>query len=110
MHRLLKDALVKLLGSPLISHRKDGYSSNTTVRFEQTQLLGQGPSDAAVVRVKGTDKGLAVKTDCNGRYVYLNPRKGGQIAVAEAARNVVCAGGKPSGHNKLFEFRKSIQA
>jgi phosphoribosylformylglycinamidine synthase len=45
--------------------------------------------------VKETGKGLAVKTDCNGRYVYLNPRKGAQIAVAEAARNVTCAGGTP---------------
>jgi phosphoribosylformylglycinamidine synthase len=57
--------------------------------------VGPGPSDAAVVRVKETDKGLAVKTDCNGRYVYLNPRRGAQIAVAEAARNVTCAGGEP---------------
>jgi len=48
-----------------------------------------------VVRLKGTGKGLAVKTDCNGRYVYLNPRRGAQIAVAEAARNVTCAGGTP---------------
>ena len=58
-------------------------------------VVGPGASDAAVVRLKGTGKGLAVKTDCNGRYVYLNPRRGARIAVAEAARNVTCAGGTP---------------
>jgi phosphoribosylformylglycinamidine (FGAM) synthase-like enzyme len=57
-----------------------------------------------VVRVKGTQKGLAVKTDCNGRYVYLNPRRGGQIAVAEAARNVVCAGGQPLAITNCLNF------
>jgi len=57
--------------------------------------VGPGPSDAAVVRVKETGTGLAVKTNGNGRYVALNPRRGAQIAVAEAARNVTCAGGVP---------------
>ena len=47
--------------------------------------------DAAVIRVRGTNKAIAVKTDCNGRYVYLDPRVGGRIAVAEAARPVVAA-------------------
>ncbi|HYG67321.1 MAG TPA: AIR synthase related protein, partial [Anaeromyxobacteraceae bacterium] len=67
-------------------------------------VVGPGASDAAVVRLKGTNRGLAVKTDCNGRYVYLNPRKGGQIAVAEAARNVVCAGGKPLAVTNCLNF------
>jgi phosphoribosylformylglycinamidine synthase len=66
--------------------------------------VGPGPSDAAVVRLKAGKKGLAVKTDCNGRYVYLNPRKGGQIAVAEAARNVVCAGGRPLAVTNCLNF------
>jgi phosphoribosylformylglycinamidine synthase len=57
-----------------------------------------------VVRIKGTKKGLAVKTDCNGRYVYLNPRKGGQIAVAESARNVVCSGAKPMAITNCLNF------
>ena len=57
-------------------------------------VVGPG-SDAAVVRIRGTKKALALTTDCNARYLYLNPEKGGQIAVAEAARNIVCSGGKP---------------
>jgi phosphoribosylformylglycinamidine synthase len=67
-------------------------------------LVGPGMGDAAVVRIKGTKKGLAVKTDCNARYVYLNPRQGGRIAVAEAARNVVCAGGKPLAITNCLNF------
>ncbi len=67
-------------------------------------VVGPGPSDAAVVRIKGTNRGVAVKTDCNGRYVYLNPRKGGQIAVAEAARNVACAGGTPVAITNCLNF------
>ncbi|MEX2600014.1 MAG: AIR synthase related protein, partial [Balneolaceae bacterium] len=64
----------------------------------------RGASDSGVVRIKGTKKGLAVKTDCNGRYVYLNPRRGGQIAVAEAARNVVCSGAKPMAITNCLNF------
>ena len=52
-------------------------------------------SDAAVVRVEDTDKALALSIDGNSRYVYLDPKTGGKIAVAEAARNVVCSGGRP---------------
>ncbi|HOW88419.1 MAG TPA: phosphoribosylformylglycinamidine synthase subunit PurL, partial [Candidatus Omnitrophota bacterium] len=53
--------------------------------------------DAALIRIKGTQKGIAVATDCNSLYVYLDPFEGGKIAVAEAARNVVCSGAKPIG-------------
>jgi len=67
-------------------------------------VVGPGPSDAAVVRIKGTNRGLAVKTDCNGRYVFLDPRRGAQIAVAEAARNVVCAGGRPVAITNCLNF------
>jgi phosphoribosylformylglycinamidine synthase len=61
-------------------------------------------SDAAVVRIKGIKKGLAVKTDCNARFVYLNPRRGTQIAVAESARNVVCVGAKPIAITNCLNF------
>jgi phosphoribosylformylglycinamidine synthase len=61
-------------------------------------------SDAAVLRIKGTEKFLAMTTDCNGRYVYLNPRKGAEIAVAEAARNVVCSGATPIGITNCLNF------
>ncbi|MBM3915375.1 MAG: phosphoribosylformylglycinamidine synthase subunit PurL [Sphingomonadales bacterium] len=62
------------------------------------------PSDAAVVAVKETTKGLAVTTDCNSRYVYADPRKGAMIAVSEAARNIVCSGGLPLGVTNCLNF------
>jgi phosphoribosylformylglycinamidine synthase len=62
------------------------------------------PSDAAVVRVHGTEKALAVTTDCNSRYVFADPYKGAMIAVAEAARNIVCSGGTPVGVTNCLNF------
>lgn len=62
------------------------------------------PSDAPVVTVKGTKKGLAITTDCNSRYVYANPYKGAMIAVSEAARNIVCSGGLPLGITNCLNF------
>ncbi|MBX2903233.1 MAG: phosphoribosylformylglycinamidine synthase subunit PurL [Chitinophagales bacterium] len=63
------------------------------------------PSDAAVVRVQpNSDKALAVTVDCNARYVWANPLVGGQIAVAEAARNIVCSGGDPSAITNCLNF------
>ncbi|KJS20801.1 MAG: phosphoribosylformylglycinamidine synthase [Clostridiaceae bacterium BRH_c20a] len=61
-------------------------------------------ADAAVVRVKGTKKGIALTIDCNSRYVYLNPYVGGKIAVSEAARNLVCTGAKPLGVTDCINF------
>jgi phosphoribosylformylglycinamidine synthase len=61
----------------------------------RTQTAVRPGSDAAVITIRGTRKALAMSTDGNGRYVYLNPRKGGQHAIAESARNVVCSGGLP---------------
>ncbi len=95
--------ILQLLGSPNIASKGWIFEQYDTMVRTNT-LVGPGPSDAAVVRVKGTDKALAVKTDCNGRYVYLNPRKGGRIAVAEAARNVVCAGGQPLAVTNCLNF------
>jgi phosphoribosylformylglycinamidine synthase len=97
------EALRKLLGSPNIASKRWVFEQyDTSVRTNT--VVGPGPSDAAVVRLKDTGRGLAVKTDCNGRYVYLNPRRGGQIAVAEAARNVVCAGGRPLAVTNCLNF------
>ncbi len=62
------------------------------------------PSDAAVVRVHGSEKALAVTTDCNARYVFADPFKGAMIAVAEAARNIVCSGGTPVGVTNCLNF------
>ncbi len=61
-------------------------------------------SDAAVVHVKGTEKALAMTVDCNSRYVHADPEKGASIAVAEAARNIVCSGGKPLAVTNCLNF------
>jgi phosphoribosylformylglycinamidine synthase II len=62
------------------------------------------PSDAAVVLAKGTGKALAMTTDCNSRFVFADPYKGAMIAVAEAARNIVCSGGQPLGVTNCLNF------
>ncbi|MBL7759064.1 MAG: phosphoribosylformylglycinamidine synthase subunit PurL [Sediminibacterium sp.] len=62
------------------------------------------PSDASVVLAKGTGKALAMTVDCNSKYVYANPYIGGMIAVAEAARNIVCSGGEPIGVTNCLNF------
>ncbi len=97
------DILKKLLGSPNIASKRWVHEQYDTMVRTNT-VNAPGPSDSGVVRIKGTNKGLAVKTDCNGRYVYLNPRRGGQIAVAEAARNVVCSGAKPMAITNCLNF------
>ncbi|MDA0379421.1 MAG: phosphoribosylformylglycinamidine synthase subunit PurL [Bacteroidetes bacterium] len=96
-------SLETMLACPNIASKRWVFEQYDTMVRTNT-VVGPGPSDAAVIRLKDTDKGLAVKTDCNGRYVYLNPRKGGQIAVAESARNVVCAGGQPVAITNCLNF------
>jgi phosphoribosylformylglycinamidine synthase II len=82
-----------LLDSPTIASKRWVYEQyDTTVRTNT--VVGPG-SDAAVIRLRGTRKAIAATVDCNGRYVHLNPHRGGQIAVAEAARNLVCSGARP---------------
>lgn len=98
-----KEILKQLLGSPDIASKRWVYEQYDTMVRTNT-VNGPGASDSGVVRIKGTNKGLAVKTDCNGRYVYLNPRRGGQIAVAEAARNVICSGAKPMAITNCLNF------
>ena len=111
--------LERLLQAPTIAskhwiHRQ--YDS--TVRTNT--VAGPGHADAAVIRIRGTKKALALKTDCNGRYVFLDPRVGGRIAVAEAARNVACTGatpraitnclnfGNPKKPEVFFQFREAV--
>ncbi|MEY4864736.1 MAG: hypothetical protein RLZZ114_165 [Bacteroidota bacterium] len=62
------------------------------------------PSDAAIVKVKGTDRALAMTVDCNSRYVHADPEVGTMIAVAENARNIVCSGGVPSAITNCLNF------
>jgi len=66
-------------------------------------VVGPG-GDSAVVRIKDTKKAIAMNTDCNGRYVYLNPKEGTKIAVAESARNIVCSGGQPLAVTNCLNF------
>lgn len=101
--RSFDEVIKHLLKSPNIASKRWVFEQYDHMVRTNT-VSGPGPSDAAVIRLKGSDKGLAVKTDCNGRYVYLNPRKGGQIAVVEAARNVVCAGGRPVAITNCLNF------
>lgn len=85
--------LSRLLTSPNLASKAWVYQQyDHMVRSNTVVLPG---SDAAVVRVEGTERALAVTTDCNSRFCYLEPRRGTMIAVAEAARNVVCSGAKP---------------
>ena len=95
-------SLLTLLSSPNITDKQFVFRQyDSTVRSNTVQGPG---GDAAVIRLKGTQKGLAISTDCNGRYVYLNPRMGGQIAVAESARNVVCSGAEPIAITNCLNF------
>lgn len=97
------DTIKKLLNSPNIASKRWVHEQyDTTVRTNT--VTAPGASDSGVIRIKDTKKGLVAKTDCNGRYVYLNPRKGGQIAVVESARNVVCSGGKPMAITNCLNF------
>jgi len=89
----LSGILLKLLDLPTIASKESSYNKFTAIDKEQV-VVGAG-SDAAVIRVKGTKKALAISVDCNSRYCYLNPHNGAMMAVAEAARNVVCVGGRP---------------
>jgi phosphoribosylformylglycinamidine synthase len=94
--------LERLLAAPTIASKAWAYRQyDSTVRTNT--VIGPG-GDAAVLRVRGTNKGIAVKTDCNGRYVYLDPHMGGRIAVAEAARNVACTGARPMAITNCLNF------
>jgi len=98
----LPGVLLALLASPTIACKRWVYRQyDSTVR--SNTLVGPG-SDAAVVRVKGTRKALALKTDGNGRYCWLDPYEGARLAVAEACRNVVAAGATPIGATNCLNF------
>jgi phosphoribosylformylglycinamidine synthase len=99
--------LLRMLGSPNIASRAWIYDQyDTTVR---TNTVIEPGGDAGVLRVRGTTKGIAAKTDCNARYVYLNPRRGAMIAVAEAARNVVCVGARPRAITNNLNFGNPLK-
>jgi phosphoribosylformylglycinamidine synthase subunit PurL len=95
-------ALLTLLGSPTIASKRWAYRQyDQMVRTNTVNLPGWG---AGVVRIKGTDRALALSVDGNGRYCYLDPRRGAMLAVAEAARNVACRGARPLGATNCLNF------
>lgn len=99
----LKAVAEQLVSLPNIASKRWVYT-------QYDSMVGTGnastnaPSDAAIVLAKPTKKALALTTDCNSRYVFADPHKGGMIAVAEAARNIVCSGGQPLGITNCLNF------
>jgi phosphoribosylformylglycinamidine synthase II len=112
------ETLMNLLSSPNLCSKEWVYKQYD--HMVRTSTVVKPGSDAAVMRIRGTKKGIALTVDCNGRYCYLNPRVGSAIAVTEAARNLVCSGAKPlavtDGLNfgspdkpdRFWQFRESI--
>jgi phosphoribosylformylglycinamidine synthase II len=96
------EVLLKLLASPSIASK--GWVFRQYDHMVGTNTVVCPGSDAAVVRIKGTTKALAMTTDGNSRYCLLNPYLGGGLAVAEAARNLVCAGAQPIGVTDCLNF------
>lgn len=94
--------LTKLLQQPTLASKQAIYRSYDT-QVKTNTVVAPG-SDAAVLRIRGGRKALAMTTDGNGRYLYLNPEIGGQIAVCEAARNIVASGGVPLGITDCLNF------
>jgi phosphoribosylformylglycinamidine synthase subunit PurL len=93
----------KLWASPNIASKRwitEQYDSMVQIGTMTTN----SPSDAAIVRIKGTEKAIALTTDCNSAYVYADPKKGAMIAVAEACRNVICSGGEPVAITNCLNF------
>jgi phosphoribosylformylglycinamidine synthase len=95
-------ALLALLGSPTIGSKRWAYRQlDHMVRTNTINFPGMG---AGVVRIKGTNRALAMSLDGNGRYCYLDPYRGAMLAVAEAARNVACSGATPLGATNCLNF------
>ena len=96
------EVLLRLLASPNIAS-KESVHRQYDHQVQTNTVSGPG-ADAAVLRIKGTSKGIALATDGNGRYCYLDPRAGGAIAVAEACRNVSCTGAEPIALTDCLNF------
>jgi phosphoribosylformylglycinamidine synthase len=98
-----KAVAAHLLSHPNIASKRWIYEQYDSMVGTANQSTNE-PSDAAVVMVKGTDKSIVITVDCNSRYVYANPQEGTAIAVAEAARNIVCSGGEPIAITNCLNF------
>lgn len=99
----LKEVGFKLLQLPNIASKKWIYEQYDSMVGTKNMTTNR-PSDAGVVNIKGTNKALAMTVDCNSRYVNADPEVGTMIAVSEAARNIVCAGGVPSAITNCLNF------
>lgn len=98
----VKETLLNLLSQPTIASKEWVY--NQYDYMVRTNTVVSPGSDAAVLRIRDTNKALAMTTDCNSRYLYLDPEMGGKIAVAEAARNLVCSGAEPLGVTDCLNY------
>ncbi len=101
-HADLREAVVAVLGSPGTASKRWAWS-----QYDHMIFLGtvQGPgSDAAVIRLPDRDEAVAITTDGNSRYCYLDPYEGARLAVAEAARNVACTGARPAAVTNCLNF------
>ena len=102
-HLTPNEILLDLLRSANIASKESVYRQYDT-QVQTNSVLTPGGADAALLRIKGTSKGLALATDGNGRYCWLDPFAGGTIAVAEASRNVSCVGAKPVALTDCLNF------
>ncbi|WOV86704.1 phosphoribosylformylglycinamidine synthase subunit PurL [Sporosarcina oncorhynchi] len=98
----LKETLLALLQRPTIASKEWVYNQFDTQARSNT-VVAPG-SSAGVIRVRGTNKGLAMTADCNSRFIYLDPETGGKIAVAEATRNLICSGAEPIAATDCLNF------
>jgi phosphoribosylformylglycinamidine synthase len=99
----LKEVGFKLLQMPNIASKRWVYEQYDSMVGTRNMTTNR-PSDAGIVNIKGTNKALAMTVDCNSRYVNADPEVGTMIAVSEAARNIVCAGGNPSAITNCLNF------
>jgi len=97
-----EETLIDILSQPTVASKEWVYEQYDYM--VRTNTVVSPGSDAAVLRIRGTNKALAMTTDCNARYIYLDPEVGGKIAVAEAARNIVCSGARPLAITDCLNF------
>ncbi len=99
---------LKIVADFLLAHPNIASKKWVTSQYDSmvgtVNMTTNSPSDAAVIDVRGTNKAIALTVDCNARYVYADPELGCSIAVAEAARNIICSGGEPSAITNCLNF------
>ncbi|MYC35429.1 MAG: phosphoribosylformylglycinamidine synthase subunit PurL [Chloroflexi bacterium] len=102
------ETLLRLLASPNVASKRAVYRQYDH-QVQTNTVAGPGGSDAAVLRVKGTDKAITVAVDGNGRHCFLDPYVGGQIAVAEVCRNLSCTGARPLALTDCLNFGNPLR-